>query len=131
MPGLMLLSLSLMMTTTQNSLPASTPGVRPAPVVVATFDTLDEVNQLRAQRGLPPFVRDDTLMQVAAQRAQQCANMGRGAVHPGGSFAPARYEGVGNGHQFLTCYLYSQAGQYAGAATIDRNGQRYHVLLIR
>lgn len=92
---------------------------------------MDEVNAIRAQQGLPEFIEDPSLTAVAYSKAAIQAN--RGAMgHPGGSMGGARYEGVGMGYRFTTCYLYSNAGRYAGAATVvGRNGQRYHCLLIR
>ena len=90
-----------------------------------------EVNAIRARSGLPPFIEDASLSAVAYQKASIQAN--RGAMgHPGGSMGGARYEGVGMGPQFIACYLRSNVGQYAGAATVrGANGQRYHCLLIR
>lgn len=90
-----------------------------------------EVNSIRARRGLPPFVEDPSLSAVAYQKASIQAN--RGAMgHPGGSMGGARFEGVGMGREFTSCYLYSTGGQYAGAASVPgRNGQRYHCLLVR
>ena len=90
-----------------------------------------EVNALRARRGLSPLIEDASLSAVAHQKASIQAQ--RGAMgHPSGSMGGARYEGVGMGNQFIACYLYSNVGKYAGAATVvGANGQRYHCLLIR
>ena len=112
--------------------PMVTSPARP-PVLTASVSgsALAEVNMLRAQRGLAPFIEDASLSTVAYQKASIQAN--RGAMgHPGGSLGGARYEGVGMGSQFVSCYLYSNVGRYAGAASVvGRNGQRYHCLLIR
>jgi len=90
-----------------------------------------EANAIRARRGLPAFIEDPALSAVAYQKASIQAN--RGAMyHPGGSMGGARYEGVGMGNQFTTCYLYTNAGRTAGAATVrGRNGQRFHCLLVK
>lgn len=122
MNGFMLLSMSLLLTAS---------GERLTALELSSAQAMMEVNQLRSSRGLPGFHWDEHLMQVARMRAEQLASRGQGAVHPPGSFSPARYEGVGLGHRFNTCYLYSQVGRSAGAATIERYGRRYHVLLIR
>lgn len=104
---------------------------QPSVVGVATGSALAEVNALRAARGLPAFIEDASLTSVAYHKASIQAN--RNAMgHPGGSMGGARYEGVGMGYQFTSCYLYSNVGRYAGAATVTgRNGQRFHCLLIR
>lgn len=105
-----------------------------APAVVRTTpqnSAMAELNYTRSQRGLPALIEDPALSAVAWQKASIQAN--RGAMfHPGGSMGGARFEGVGMGPQFITCYQYSNVGTYAGAATVvGRNGQRYHCLLIR
>ena len=92
---------------------------------------LAEVNSIRTQRGLHAFIEDESLSAVAHKKASIQANRGW-MGHPGGSMGGARYEGVGVGNRFISCYLYSNVGRYAGAASVvGRNGQRYHCLLIR
>ncbi len=100
------------------------------PAVTAT-GVMAEVNAIRARSGLPGFAEDPSLSAVAYQKASIQAN--RGAMgHPGGSMGGARYEGVGMGNQFTTCYLYTTAGTTAGAASVrGPNGQRYHCLLVK
>lgn len=108
---------------------SSTPSVVSQPAT--TGSAIAEVNAIRARQGLPAFIEDPSLSAVAHQKATIQAN--RGAMfHPGGSMGGARYEGVGMGAQFTSCYLHSNIGQYAGAATVvSANGQRYHCLLIK
>ena len=90
-----------------------------------------EVNALRAQRGLPAFQEDPSLSAIARQKASIQAQRGVMA-HPGGTMGGARYEGVGMGQSFISCYLYSNVGRTAGAASVrGANGQRFHCLLIR
>lgn len=92
---------------------------------------LAELNSLRSQRGLPALMEDPSLTAIAHQKASIQAS--RGAMfHPGGSLGSARYEGVGVGARFITCYQYATGILYAGAATVvGRDGQRYHCLLVR
>ena len=119
-------------TTYASSTPTTIPTVvQSAPAVSNAGSAIAEANTLRIQRGLPPFIEDPSLSAVAYNKASIQANAGQ-MYHPGGSMGGARYEGVGMGQQFLTCYLYSNVGQYAGAATVvGRNGQRYHCLLVK
>ena len=90
-----------------------------------------ELNSIRARRGLPALVEDPSLTSYAYRKASIQAN--RGAMyHPGGSMGGARFEGVGMGQYFTTCYADIRGSHYAGAATVvGRNGQRYHCLLVR
>jgi len=89
-----------------------------------------EVNRIRASRGLQPFIYEPRFQSTADRKAQIQASRGR-MYHPGGSMGGARYEGVGMGNQFLTCYLNSRGPFRAAAATrVGRNGRRYHCLLI-
>ena len=92
---------------------------------------LAELNGLRAKRGLPALVEDPSLSAIAYKKASIQANAGA-TYHPGGTMGSARYEGVGRGRQFTTCYQNATNVRYAGAATVvGRNGQRYHCLLVR
>lgn len=92
---------------------------------------LTELNMIRARRGLRALVEDASLSAIAYRKASIQANRGV-MYHPGGTMGGARFEGVGMGRQFTTCYQDARNVQYAGAATVvGRNGQRYHCLLIR
>ena len=99
--------------------------------VASSGSPIAEVNAIRARRGLFPFIEDRALSGVAYRKASIQAN--RGAMgHPGGSMGGARYEGVGMGARFTSCYLFSSGGRYAGAASVrSSNGQRYHCLLVK
>lgn len=101
------------------------------PAGVTINSALAELNAIRAQRGLHPLIEDPSLSAVARRKASIQAI--RGAMfHPGGSMGGARFEGVGMGARFTTCYQDATNATYAGAATVTgRNGQRYHCLLIR
>jgi|GEM_PF-6228141 len=92
---------------------------------------LAELNRIRASKGLRALIEDQSLSAIAHQKASIQAN--RGAMyHPGGSMGGARYEGVGMGPRFTTCYQDATNVTYAGAATVlGRNGTRYHCLLVR
>ena len=92
---------------------------------------LAELNAIRAQRGLRPLIEDAALSAVAFTKASIQA--ARGAMfHPGGSMGGARFEGVGMGPRFTTCYQDATSATYAGAATVTgANGQRFHCLLLR
>lgn len=92
---------------------------------------LAELNSIRASKGIPALIEDQSLSALAHQKASIQAN--RGAMyHPGGSMGGARFEGVGMGPRFTSCYQDARNVTYAGAATVvGRNGQRYHCLLVR
>lgn len=114
--------------------PTTQPIAAPAYATASSFPSgsaMAEVNAIRMRRGLRPFIEDPALSAVARQKASIQAN--RGAMgHPGGSMGGARFEGVGMGAQFTSCYLTSSVGQYAGAASVrGANGRRYHCLLIK
>ena len=90
-----------------------------------------ELNSIRASRGLPALVEDPKLSALAHQKASMQANAGA-MFHPGGTLGGARFEGVGMGPRFTTCYQDATNVRYAGAATVTgANGQRYHCLLVR
>ena len=102
-------------------------------------DHLDEVNALRAARGLRPFVRDEALTQgayaCAAARAARfqfghTANdfaflpPGAGARSAGCAAYPASYG-------WMSCCVYDNA-TYAGAAAVTgADGKRYMQLFVR
>ena len=100
-------------------------------VTVASSPAMEELNKLRARRGLYPFIEDESLTKVAKHKASIQARRGRFG-HPGGSMGGARFEGVGTGPNFISCYQYSTTGKYAGAASArGADGRRYYCLLIR
>ena len=97
-----------------------------------TFSSaLAELNGIRARKGLPALIEDPSLSAIAHQKASKQAQAGA-MFHPGGTMGGARYEGVGMGPQFTSCYQDITGATYAGAATVvGRNGQRYHCLLVK
>lgn len=112
--------------TEENSVVAA-PLRAAAPVNAA----LAELNSIRARRGLRAFIEDPSLTAVALHKASIQARRGV-MYHPGGSMGGARYEGVGMGPWFTTCYQYATHATYAGAASVTgANGQRFHCLLLR
>ena len=110
------------------------PEVPAATVTKAASTTnaaLAELNAIRARRGLFALVEDPSLTVIAQRKATIQANAGA-MYHPGGSMCSARYEGVGMGPQFISCYQNATNVRYAGAASVvGRNGQRFHCLLLR
>ena len=133
----LLLSLMLLQ---DDQKPAETPS--DATPVVAEVDkkeapkpkpvpsSLEEVNRIRKSRGLHPFVLDESIQKKANERIRMVYGY---THHPGGSFFPARYEGVGGGNRFNTCYLYNYfpPGTKAGAASRQWGGTKLHILLVR
>lgn len=102
-----------------------------APSASPSYSALSELNGIRARRGLHPLVEDPALSAIAYRKASIQANR-RVMYHPGGSMGGARFEGVGMGARFTTCYQDSRAATVAGAATVTgANGQRYHCLLLK
>lgn len=102
-------------------------------------DALSEVNAVRAVRGLPPYVRDDSLTQGAMSAARFRAerritgHTANDFAHlPAGAFAPsagcAAWEpGMGWG----SCCTYEN-WTYAGAAyAVGDDGRRYMHLFVR
>ena len=92
--------------------------------------SLEEVNRIRKSRGLHPFVLDESIQKKANERIRMVYGY---THHPGGSFFPARYEGVGGGNRSNTCYLYNYfpPGTKAGAASRQWGGTKLHILLVR
>src|SRR5207253_2171809 len=102
-------------------------------------DGLDEVNALRAARGLPPFVRDEGLAQAAqACAAFRAANGLFGhtandfAFVPAGTFArSAGCAAYPAGDGWLSCCVYDHY-TYGGAAWVTgRDGRRFMHLFVR
>ena len=105
----------------------------------AAWDALDEVNALRASRGLPAFIRDDGLSRAAAgcadfraERLIQGHTSNDFAALPAGTWATAAGcaawpQGMGWG----SCCTF-EGHRYAGAAySIGRDGRRYMHLFVR
>jgi hypothetical protein len=105
----------------------------------ASADALDEVNAVRAARGLRPFARDDNLRRAAAGCAEfRAARLMAGhtandfAALPAGTSASAAgcaawEQGMGWG----ACCTYENY-TYAGAAyAMGRDGRRYMHLFVR
>lgn len=119
--------------TTVSTAPQASAAEKPAAQkrAVSKNAALAELNALRARRGLRPFVEDPRLTTIALHKAQIQASRGQ-VYHPGGTMGGARFEGVGMGQSFATCYQYATNATYAGAATVrGANGRRYHCLLLR
>jgi hypothetical protein len=102
-------------------------------------DGLDEVNALRAARGLRPLVRDEGLTQAARGCAQfRAANLLFGhtandfAFVPAGSFAhSAGCAAYPASDGWLSCCVYDNY-TYGGAAWVTgRDGKRYMHLYVR
>lgn len=106
---------------------------------VAADDALAEVNAARAQRGLPPFVRDDALSAAAAGAADYRAAYLIGghtsndfAFLPRGSWASAA--GCAAWPPRLgwgACCTYERWTRAGAAVTIGRDGRRYMHLFVR
>jgi len=105
----------------------------------APGDGLDEVNALRAGRGLRPFVRDEGL--TAGARACAAARAARGQFgHTANDFAflPAGASASAAGcaaypasYGWMSCCVYD-AGTTAGAAWVTGgDGRRYMQLFVR
>ena len=102
-------------------------------------DGLDEVNALRASRGLRPYVRDEGLMQAARSCAAFRAANGLFG-HTGNDFAflPAGSSAATAGcaaypasFGWMSCCVY-EGYTYAGAAWVTgRDGRRYMHLYLR
>lgn len=114
--------------------------VLPSVSLAQVVDALDEVNQVRAERGLPPFQRDDGLTIAAKGAAEyRATNLVEGHVSfsdftfvPEGTSATAAGcaawpQGMGWG----SCCTY-EAHSHAGAAKcIGRDGRVYMHLFVR
>jgi hypothetical protein len=109
---------------------------------LAATDALDEVNQYRATKGLPPFQRDEKLSQAAAACADyRAAKLIEGHVFENGrtdySFLPAGAQAAATGCAAWTpdwgwgSCCSEEKWTYAGAAyTFGRDGQRYMHLFV-
>jgi hypothetical protein len=102
-------------------------------------DGLDEVNGLRAARGLRPFVRDDAL--TAGAQACAAARAARGQfghtandfafLPPGASARAAGCAAYSADHGWMSCCVYDSA-TFAGAAWVTgADGRRYMHLFVR
>lgn len=102
-------------------------------------DALDEVNDLRAARGLSAYRRDDGLMIGAKACADfRAANGMSGHTNndfsflPGGSFAPsAGCAAWPHEMGFGACCVYDDYTFAGAATTIGRDGRAYHHLFVR
>ena len=104
------------------------------PEATTESSALVELNQIRMRRGLLPFRHDERLARLALRKALAQASVGRMGHGPGWrlGMGGARWEGVGSGSSFRTCYMWTRGARTVGAATaIGRNGRRYHALLLR
>ena len=93
-----------------------------------------ELNRIRIRRGLLAFRHDERLARLAMRKALAQASVGRMGHGPGWrlGMGGARWEGVGSGSSFRTCYMWTRGAHTVGAATaVDRYGRRYHALLLR
>ena len=102
-------------------------------------DGLDEVNALRAARGLRPYVRDEGLAQAARACAAYRAEYGLfghtsndfGFVPPGTSASSAGCAAYPAGYGWMSCCVYENY-TYAGAAWVTgRDGRRFMHLFVR
>lgn len=130
-------------------MPVSTPSeasigtVLPGPIsTTPTTSALDEVNTLRAKRGLRPFIHDQNLTIAAQATANfRAERFLFGHVQGGGGdfqFLPAGTNANAAGcaaypasYGWMSCCTYDNY-QFAGAAfTIGRDGKRYMHLFVR
>ena len=101
-------------------------------------DVLHNVNVRRSYLGLPPFIHDPRLTQLAERESNIQASRGR-MGHYSGCPSPARGAGVGytsyrdpTGRRFQSCYAATRKYRYAGAsAVVGRNGRTYYTLMLR
>jgi len=102
-------------------------------------DELDEVNALRARRGLRPFLRDEGL--TAGAQACAAARAARGQfghtandfafLPPGASARAAGCAAYPASYGWMSCCVYD-GGTYAGAAAVTgADGRRYMHLFVR
>lgn len=106
---------------------------------VVEADSLDEVNALRARRGLRPFVRDEGLTQAArACAAHRAAHGLFGHSSNDFAFVPAGTSARSAGcaaypasYGWMSCCVYDSY-TYGGAAYVTgRDGKRYMHLFVR
>src|SRR5262249_19953140 len=118
---------------------AVVPGTGFAPASGSDGDGLDEVNALRAARGLRPFVRDEGLTQAARSCAQfRAANGLFGHTSNDFAFVPAGTSASSAGcaaypasYGWLRCCVYDNY-TYGGAAWVTgHDGRRYMHLFVR
>lgn len=102
-------------------------------------DALDQVNAMRASRGMPAYIRDDGLTQAAIAAASHRATYGIAghtsndfAFLPAGSSASAAGCGAMDASWgFRACTVYEH-WTYAGAATaLGSDGRLYHHIFVR
>lgn len=115
-------------------------GLNATDTPTSCSDALAEVNQARAQRGLPPFQPDPLLSQAAYKAAQQRAARGIEGHLPESDFtclpAGAMADAAGcaawsAGDGWGSCCTYDNY-TYAGAAwVIGNDGRRYMHLFVR
>lgn len=107
---------------------------------VGSVEALDELNELRAKRGLKPYIRDNGLTLAAARAAKAradrllfghlendfaCLPSGTRADAAGCAAYPAQ-------DGFLACCMYDSSFRFAGAVSIlGRDGRMYHHLFVR
>ena len=105
----------------------------------ASAEALDEVNAVRAARGLRPFIRDDNLTAAAGSCAEfRAARLIEGhtsndfaALPPGGYASSSGCAAWPQGMGWGSCCTYENY-TYAGAAySIGRDGRRYMHLFVR
>ena len=105
----------------------------------AGADALDEVNAVRARRGLPPFQRDPALSQAASRAADfRAARHIAGHTSNDFGFVPQGTSATAAGCAAWTpdwgwgsCCTYER-WRYAGAAwSMGRDGRRYMHLYVR
>ncbi|MFO0798012.1 MAG: hypothetical protein U0804_11075 [Gemmataceae bacterium] len=105
----------------------------------ATGDGLDEVNALRAARGLRPFVRDAALTEGArACAAARAARFQFGHTSndfaflpPGAAASAAGCAAYPASYGWMSCCVYD-GGTYGGAAWVTgADGKRYMQLFVR
>jgi len=129
------------------TVPPSKPAIAVAPASTPVSfsespDALDEVNQARAARGLPPYARDPNLTAAALAAARYRASVllaghvmsGRGDFQflpAGTSAAAAGCAALEPSWGFQACAQFER-WTYAGAAwVIGRDGRRYSHLFVR
>lgn len=102
-------------------------------------DPLSEVNELRARRGLRPFIRDEALTQAASRCAGVRAmhrlfghtNNDFSFLPPGAHAASAGCAAYPASYGWMSCCTYDNY-TYAGAAyAVGADGKRYMQLFVR
>ena len=108
-------------------------------LLVPGSDELDLLNAQREKIGLPAFVEDPELAEIAAERL--AANLKRGDWRHNrlggrmvGRFKPARVEGCGkvtSSTRWYTCFWRSRKHKFAGAARVKVGNRYWQLLLLR